>query len=120
MFKVLLVVPRFLLLHLKFFLHDHVSEHLLGSDQSHSLRRVPLFKHDKSFTDKRFGPRPLSARLQPAPVCAPLRSRQTDGQTDSSLLTKLCCLQDMPPVWNFRIKAALVTMLQPASLGQEG
>lgn len=59
MFKVLLVVPRFLLLHLKFFLHNHVSEHLLGSNQPHTLRKAPLLKHDKSFSEKRFGPRPV-------------------------------------------------------------
>lgn len=36
MFQVLLVVPRFLLLQLKFFLHDRVGQHLAGSSVTHT------------------------------------------------------------------------------------
>jgi len=87
MFKVLLVVPRFLLLDLKFLLHNHVCQHLRGSNQSHSFRRNPLCKHEKGGEHR--AAISGSACVLPAAVCTPatgtgMRS-SPDGRTDRQL-----------------------------------
>lgn len=69
MFKVLLVVPRFLILQFEFFLHNRVCQHLLKSvGRSAQLSRFFFYK---SMMKTEFD-NPWSARLQPGPVRAHL------------------------------------------------
>lgn len=97
MLQVLLVVPRFLLLDLKFFLHDPVSQHLRGSRSSHTLWgsiRVLNISHTRSHTQTNthkvinaFSPPPFSWSLHRNPAAGTgVRSSQ-DGQTHTQRQT---------------------------------
>lgn len=117
MFKVLLVEPRFLLLDVKFFLHNRVRQHPAAYSQSHLLDHfLCRFSPPTDVTPKSNGvgrvsrrsSAPLYARLQPAPVCAHLR---TDGR---STLLERCCGRGTFPLPVFKIKAALVARRHPA------
>lgn len=88
MFKVLLVVPRFLLLDLKFLFHDRVRQHLHRQKEP-TLRFIPVREHDTvtAVVNNRSVPCRTVLLLPPVPVCAAGSSpdRQADGQTVSQL-----------------------------------
>lgn len=102
MFKVLLVVPRFLFLDLKFFLHNHVCQHLSGLQGVTQREDPPVTLHDKVRNVKTG----LTVQCAPAAgtgLCAP------HHRTDSSPLMKLRCVSTSFPIQIFKIKAMLLS-----------
>lgn len=105
MFKVLLVVPRFLLLDLKFLLHNHVCQHLHVENHSHAFQELFRFLN---MTKSRFNAIVIK-RVFPAVVCPPaagtgVRS-SPDRQTDHHWWTG-AAMKTFPAV-KFKIKAAI-------------